>query len=264
MKIHFISGLPRSGSTLLSAILNQNPAFRAAMSSPVSDMFGGLIRSLSASEFAMFASEEQRKRVLRCAVEAYYAEVSGSEAIFDTSRGWCNLLPALAGLFPCSRVICMLRSPAQILDSFERLVQRNPYQASKMYPPDCFNVYSRVDALLKGTVGQALNSVKQVWHGEHAPKLIAIRYDSLAAQPAEVMRRLYEILEEPWFQHDFCNVGFDAAEFDARLNMPGLHSVSGQVQRQQRHPVLPEDLFRTHDKCFWDAPQQNPRGVTIL
>ena len=33
-KMHFISGLPRSGSTLLSAILRQNPRFYAAMSSP--------------------------------------------------------------------------------------------------------------------------------------------------------------------------------------------------------------------------------------
>ncbi len=29
---YFISGLPRSGSTLLGAILNQNPRFKAGMS----------------------------------------------------------------------------------------------------------------------------------------------------------------------------------------------------------------------------------------
>ena len=32
---HFISGLPRSGSTLLSALLRQNPSFHADISSPV-------------------------------------------------------------------------------------------------------------------------------------------------------------------------------------------------------------------------------------
>ncbi|MFB8794955.1 MAG: sulfotransferase [Microcoleus sp.] len=45
MKAHFISGLPRSGSTLLAALLRQNPRFHAAMTSPV----GGLVeRMLSA------------------------------------------------------------------------------------------------------------------------------------------------------------------------------------------------------------------------
>ena len=33
--IHFISGLPRSGSTLLAGILRQNPRFHAGMTSPV-------------------------------------------------------------------------------------------------------------------------------------------------------------------------------------------------------------------------------------
>ncbi|MBD1887522.1 sulfotransferase [Microcoleus vaginatus] len=41
-KAHFISGLPRSGSTLLAAILRQNPRFHASMTSPV----GGLVEPL--------------------------------------------------------------------------------------------------------------------------------------------------------------------------------------------------------------------------
>ena len=45
VKAHLISGLPRSGSTLLAALLRQNPRFHAAMTSPV----GGLVdRILSA------------------------------------------------------------------------------------------------------------------------------------------------------------------------------------------------------------------------
>ncbi|MEG4005469.1 sulfotransferase [Microcoleus sp. Pol11C1] len=41
MKAYFISGLPRSGSTLLAALLRQNPRFYSAMTSPV----GGASRS---------------------------------------------------------------------------------------------------------------------------------------------------------------------------------------------------------------------------
>lgn len=35
MRLHFISGLPRSGSTLLAGLLRQNPNFAAAMTGPV-------------------------------------------------------------------------------------------------------------------------------------------------------------------------------------------------------------------------------------
>ncbi|WP_445305906.1 sulfotransferase [Microcoleus sp. T3_A4] len=37
MKAYFISGLPRSGSTLLAALLRQNPRFYSAMTSPIGD-----------------------------------------------------------------------------------------------------------------------------------------------------------------------------------------------------------------------------------
>ena len=45
---HFISGLPRAGSTLTAAILRQNPRFHAGMSSPVASLFDGVIGQVSA------------------------------------------------------------------------------------------------------------------------------------------------------------------------------------------------------------------------
>ena len=46
-KIHFISGLPRSGSTLLAALLRQNPRFQVGMSGPLAGLFGALLGQMS-------------------------------------------------------------------------------------------------------------------------------------------------------------------------------------------------------------------------
>ena len=46
-KFHFISGLPRSGTTLLSAILRQNPRFHANVTSPVASLFAGILGQVS-------------------------------------------------------------------------------------------------------------------------------------------------------------------------------------------------------------------------
>jgi len=45
-KLHFISGLPRSGSTMLSSILKQNPRFTASMTDPVLDMSRSIIQAV--------------------------------------------------------------------------------------------------------------------------------------------------------------------------------------------------------------------------
>ena len=56
--VHFISGLPRSGSTLLAAILRQNPRFHAGMSSPVGSLFMALQGAMSRrNEAAVFIDE---------------------------------------------------------------------------------------------------------------------------------------------------------------------------------------------------------------
>jgi|GEM_PF-4605816 len=60
-KIHFISGLPRSGSTLLSGILTQNPGIHAGMSSPVASLINGCLKQICAdSEFDSFFDEQKR------------------------------------------------------------------------------------------------------------------------------------------------------------------------------------------------------------
>lgn len=91
----FISGLPRSGSTLLSALLLQNPRFHAGMTSPV----GSLLGQFSAgSEFAPLTDQALR-RLLHGLFDNYYADQTDKSVVFDTNRMWSAKLPALLNLF---------------------------------------------------------------------------------------------------------------------------------------------------------------------
>jgi len=64
--LHFISGLPRSGSTLLFAVLAQNPRFQASMSGPAAGLVNALPTEMSGkNEFSPFIDERQRQHLLR-------------------------------------------------------------------------------------------------------------------------------------------------------------------------------------------------------
>jgi sulfotransferase len=151
------------------------------------------------------------------------------------------------------------------VDSVERLVQRNRLLTSKMFGPEPGNVYARAEVLMKGGfLGSSLHAFQQAWYGEDASRLIVVQYDSLAARPAEVMRKLYQFLDMRPFDHDFNAVEYDEPDFDSRLNMPGLHRVGRRVEKQERRTILPPDLFQQFDGCFWTASGQNPRKVALL
>jgi hypothetical protein len=117
-KIHFISGLPRAGSTLLSAILRQNPALHAAMTSPVGSLYMATETAMSRrNETSVFLDGAQRRALLRGVFAGYYHAADPATVIFDTNRLWCARLPALAELFPAAKIVCCVRPVSWIIDS---------------------------------------------------------------------------------------------------------------------------------------------------
>lgn len=270
-RLHFISGLPRSGSTLLSAVLRQNPRFSAGMTTPLAGLFANLLNGMSQrNEGAVFIDDAQRRRILDALFDSYYAGTPAKvEVIFDTNRSWCARLPVLAQLFPGAKVIACVRQLAWIVDSIERLVQRNVFSPSSIfnYSSDG-TVYTRANAVAgaEGMVGYAYDALKQAFYGAHADRLLLVQYESLVRDPAATLAAVYDFIGEPAFAHDFARISYEGArEFDARAGTPGLHDVRPRVAATGRATILPPDLFqRFAGDAFWRDPERNPHRVRVV
>lgn len=268
--LHFISGLPRSGSTLLAGILRQNPKFHAGMSSPVGGIFARVLGAMGPrNEFSVLMSDEQRRNLLRGLFDNYYKDIHESKLVFDTNRVWCSKMAPLADLFPQSRVIVCVRELAWVIDSFESILRRSPLIASRLFrQQEAGTVYTRVNALAsaQGTVGFAWNAVQEAFYGEHAAKLLVVDYEALTREPRRAMEFIYEGLGLPYFDHDFDNVAYEeGGDVDVQLGVPGLHTVARKVRYSERQTILPLDLFeRFSGRNFWRRPRANPRKVAVL
>lgn len=254
---HFISGLPRSGSTLLAALLRQNPAVSAGISSPLGALFHATRNAMGAwTETSVLLQDAQRERILRGLFDSYYADQQDKRLILDTNRGWCARLPALKRLFPEAKVVCCVRSVAWIMDSIERLTREHAFHESRLWNNDSerSTVFTRVDALAQSDrfVGFAWSALKEAVYGEHADSLLLVDFDLLTAAPGQVLDLVYDFLGEPRFSHDFENVDFDEPAFDQNLGLPGLHRVRPTVGPVRRRSILPPDLFARLDAMsFW-------------
>ena len=259
MNLHFISGLPRSGSTLLAAILKQNPHFSAGMSSPVASLYRSLEGAMAHSnEGAVFVTDAQRKTILKGLFNSFYGD--DCETVFDTNRMWTARLPALAQLFPSAKVICCVRDIAWILDSFERLHIRNPFEPSGIYGFETGGtVYSRAHQLAvggSGVVGYSMNAMREAMAGDFNDRLLLVEYEDLCKRPDEVIEQVYKFIGEPLFSHDFSRVEYSASEFDRNIGARGLHDVNGPVVWRPRKTILPPDLFaQFQNDQFWRTPE---------
>ncbi len=269
-QFHFISGLPRSGSTLLSAILRQNPRFHAGMSGPVAGMFNALQTEMSGkNEFSVFISDAHRRSILRGLIDNYYAVQTDAPVVFDTHRLWCTKVAALHELFPGMRVIACVREVPWIVDSIERLIRTNKYQPSSIFNYQAGGtIYARVDHLADkdGMVGFAYRALKEAFFGEHPQCLLLLQYETLIADPARALHALYDFIDEPHFDHDFERIEFDdGSSFDQRAGTPGLHDVRAKVGSTPRKTILPPDLFRRFaNESFWRHPEAKQQNVLII
>lgn len=262
---HFIAGLPRSGSTLLAGILRQNPRFHAAMSSPVAGLINGALEQMGAGgESAAFFDEAKRKAICRAMLEAYYADVA-APVVFDTNRHWTARMHQLAGLVPDFKVICCVRNPAWVMDSFEAIHRRNPFDYSRMFNPATRQtVYSRCEQLISadGAVGSAWTALKEAYYGDFSERLLLVDYELLSRHPQRTLQLVYQFLGEAAFVHDFDNVEYAEEAFDQQLGVKGLHDVRRKVEFKSRRSILPPDMFAKYqDMDFWQDQTGTSAGI---
>jgi sulfotransferase len=252
---HFISGLPRSGSTLLASLLSQNPKFYTDIASPVNAIVEAHLHT-DTFGFNQILTPAKTKELIKNTFDVMYGD-NDKEIIFDTNRCWSGKLEVLHDIFPEAKVICCVRDIKSILNSFEHIYRQNPYQSnSSLYGPDNVSVYTRSQSLLSagGVLGVGLNNLKQGIHSAHKDMLYIVEYDDLVEDTEAVLESIYELLGFEPFEHDLNNVKNieNTKVVDDNLLLPNLHTVRKVVCRQDIPNYIPHDLATSLENIeYW-------------
>lgn len=292
MNLHFISGLPRSGSTLLGALLNQNPTFRASISSPLSQVYADVHAALGVkNEGVDLINENQRHAILRSIFVNYYMQSCDKYPgktelwkidvckcpyhdgiLFDTSRAWSARHLELFTLFPDAKMICLVRPINEVLNSFEKLYRKNPLMSDRIWGSGT-NSTARANKMLEpgGVVQFPYQNTKDAFFSGDKDKILFVRYSTLAANPEVVLQAIYQFIGVP-FDWDAHPEGRqlrqipDREKFDNRLGVPTLHRVDTVgVKRDEYEVLLPPELWQHHmQSAFWNEPTINRKGMIVL
>jgi sulfotransferase len=253
---YFISGLPRSGSTLLSSILNQNPDFYVDIGSPVEKLTGNAIDVITSSKRSITITEDQRKNLLYGIFDGYYKHIK-KPVIFDSCREWTKKTPFLNVLFPYTKILCPVRDIVSILNSFELIASKNPfYTKTFILTMHKDNVFSRCDDMMDKNSGIVAVPwvLLQEGYALHPEMIMLIEYENLCKTPEKTMRKVYEFLEKPYYSHDFENVEYSNENFDKSCNLKDLHTVKKKVEYNPPRCILPPEIVKKYTEMnieFW-------------
>lgn len=264
---YFMAGLPRSGSTVLSAILNQNPRIYSGPSSPVVGSMMTLEEHFSNDElFRAYPKPEAVGGIIANILPRYYFDIE-KPVIIDKNRSWVNRPHYINGYFGIEpKIICPVRSIDEILASFISMHRRNPYEVNgKINFMDDMLVKTNTPLtdenrcmLLgseNGILGQSYNALKSLVAQGFQSTLCFVEYNDLIEQPQETMEKIYDFLDEEPFEHDFKKLENKNQENDESVyGIKDMHSVREKLEKTSVNPgeILPESvLAQCQGLEFW-------------
>lgn len=270
-----MAGLPRSGSTLLSSILNQNPRFHSGPSSPVLGAMYAVEQNFLGNElYYGYPKPDQVREIIGSIPHHFYSDVE-KPVVFDKNRAWTARAPYIEGYIgQQAKILVPVRRVDEILTSILTMVHRNPFQEGqqrvnfvdeqliKTNTP--INDYNRCMYLLNdgGIVFESLNAIKMGFQQNMRDKMHFIDYNDLVDNPEKTMEDIYDFLGEDYYEHDFDSISNIHREDD--LNTYGLsdmHHVRSKVKKTSPPPssILPEEILDLYNENrnrleFWGTP----------
>ena len=256
-KIYFLSGLPRSGSTVLAAILSQNPNIHATSTSNLLDTLVGTLRAWADSlttkaQTDQKKEEEKIQNVLNNICKTQYDDIDKS-IILDKARGWAddtNMRTMSKVLGHKPKIIATVRNVEDCAASFVRV--------AKPKDLDYF--------LLKDDLIKHLKESYQTFEKGYsfAPEcFLIVDYDNLMNNPQKELKRVHEFLELPDFEYDLNAIdGTNLQEKDEEVwEVKGLHDVKpklGYQHKEDSKEVLKHRYYEFVQPRFWLGERANP------
>lgn len=268
---YFISGMPRSGSTLLANILAQNPRFHTTATSGIMDVMFN-VRNVwnELVEFKASPDSVAELRVLRGILDSYFSNIS-KPVIFDKGRGWLSELEMIEAVLGHKvKVLVPVRDMRDVLSSFEKLWRKNaPYVQSGQARHNYFQyqtVEGRVQINLQADqpAGIAYNRVVDAINRGFTDRLFFVDFDDLTHNPEQTMKEIYTFLEEDHYEHDFENIKQVTHENDAVHGLRDLHKIRSKVApvKSDWMTIIGPQFAHLEKLNFWK--QKNKKNIPPL
>ena len=246
---HFLSGLPRSGSTILAAILNQNPAVYVTPTSPLLDQLiqnQDIWNSLQAVKANPMP--EQLTNITRELINSMW-EHREEPIIIDKNRGWGKNMPASTVLFESEiKIVATTRDLPSIMASWLTLLRKNPDSYMRQVLARSGMLYTEENMMHEMWVNMVKDCLEALVEArkDAANRILLIDYDIMIDNPAGTLRGIEDFLCLPSHKYDFNNIVSDTNDDDmSAWGLDGMHKIRPRLEKTATpaREILGDELF---------------------
>lgn len=252
---HFLAGLPRSGNTLLSAILNQNPKVYSTPLSPLPTYMWDMANAAHSIENATRNVENKinTDRFLSSFMDNFYKEVK-KPVVIEREKAVgtpANLAIIKQYITPTPKIIFTVRNVLEILASLIRIDARYIKDDAANAQLYINNYRSQKDFLceylmaLNGDIDRGLLSLASAFYPENKGMFHIVEYNDLVFNPNDTMAKIYDFLEMPHYEHNFNKIEKIEKDNDEAIGLPkDLHDVRKSLSQSSTDVDILSDYIK--------------------
>lgn len=267
-KYFFLAGLPRSGNTLLSSILNQNPDIKVSANSFLCDHIQQTASFQFDERFINFPDENSLNQLIESSFDSYYKNWDAKYIIDRAPWGTpANLYILQNYLSNEIKIICPVRDIVEIIAScvkgYEKNLRnrlneerKNNYRFLESYKDDIelmCEIITNPTGMLEKSLFSLLNLLKE----ENRKYLHIVEYEDLVNNTDDTIKKIYDFLEIEYFNHKYNYINqfsVNGVEYDDSIWGGNMHELKKKIKPKnyEVEDILPPHLIQRYSNLeFW-------------
>jgi len=236
----FLIAQPRSGNTLFASIMNQNPEIAATPNSITLEIMKDLHLLKQTDVFLNYPDHKSLDNVLDSVYDNYYKDWP-QRIIVDrgpvmTEGNFALMQKHYKRPFKC---IVLLRDLMDVLASYMQWYTENPDAFPNRYN---LNTDDEKLAMIMNKDGAVAKDLEAIKNAYNYPNLCHfVKYDEMVTNPEQEFRKIYQFINEPYFNHRFNNldqVKVNGLSYDDKIVGSNMHKLFDGPVRKVYNPYI--------------------------
>ena len=248
-QLFFLVAQPRSGNTLFASIMNQNPEIACTPNSITLEIMKDLFLLKQTDVFQNYPDHNSLDNVLNVVYDTYYKDWP-QPIIIDrgpvmTPGNFALMQKHFKRPFKC---IILLRDVMDVLASYIKWYTENPDAFVNRYNLNTDEEKLSMIMNKDGAVAKDLEAIKNAFN--YPDICHFVKYDDLVAQPEQEIRKVYQFMGLPYFNHRFENlqqVEVNGMKYDDTIVGKNMHNIRSVV-RKVHNPYIDKIPERIRQK----------------
>ena len=236
---YFLSGLPRSGNTLLGSIINQNPKLSLTSNTILTDVLYQLHLIKDYQIYKNFPDEKSLDNIIKNIFNNYYKDWEADYIIDRGVWGTPFNLQCLKSIVKKPKFIILYRPVLECLASFIKIEKP-------------VNVEARCHELMGNNemIGKCLWSIKNLI--KEKEDYLIINYSDLVSNPLKQINKIYSYLNIDSFEHKLKNFNDFFAnniKYDDSIYSFPLHTIRTnkiELNKYKIEDYLPKNIIKQY------------------